>query len=202
VITWQVEEADGVFSYHGFVQWASGNPSPPLELHDTRPLKSESGVFTPETWYGAVYYGIQPFETKDDQTAYLILGFNADNAEFNQRVADVLQIDGQNVLFGMPVFIDTAAVRNRIILNYSDAGRATMQFDREKNMMIYDHVITITSPSGPVVVADGSYHGFEWKKGEWHFINNVFTLIMDEPPGGKPAESVKRDLFGRETEKN
>lgn len=201
MITWQLAENE-TYKYFGVVQVTASNSL--IILNDTRSLKSESGTHNQDTWYGGLYYGIQHFVTADKTNAYVVLGFNADTKQINQRVADILTIAGDEVTFGMPVFFinDTVEVKNRIVMNYSDAASATMRFDREKEQLIYDHVITITTPEGPALVPDGSYHGFEYKKGMWHFIDMVFNVKVDEPPGGRPAQKEKRDLFGREVKKD
>jgi hypothetical protein len=200
IITWQVEEAEE-FRYSGFLQPMKMAGLALTELKDSRALKSEYALHDPGSWYGALYYGIQPFKTTDGQDAYLVLGFNAHTKQLNQRVADVMVWNGNTVTFGMPVFSDSSEVRSRIILEYTDAASATMRFDREKELLIYDHVITIETPEGPALVPDGSYHGFQYRKGLWHFIDTVFNIKVDQPPGGKPKDAVKRDLFGREMDR-
>ncbi len=202
VITWQVEENDA-FRYYGFIQFLSEEDLSHIELRDTRSLNSEYAAYDKDTWYGSVYYGIQPFVTTDKKIIYIILGFNAHTKQINQRVADILTIQDSNLAFGMPLFFtnDTTEVKSRILMEYADAASATMRFDREKELLIYDHVIPINTPEGPALVPDGSYHGFAYKKGMWHFIDTVFDVISEQPPGGREKESTKRDLFGREAGK-
>src|SRR5690606_30475383 len=155
---------------------------------------SESATYTPEQWYGGLYYGIQPFTSHDGKEAYVLLGFDAHNTRLNRRVADILWFDGEKATLGMPVFwADTLGqtFRNRVIVEYSDAAAATMRFDREKQMLIYDHLIPIQTPEGPAMVPDGSYHGYQYNNGYWELINKVFNLKLDEPPGGRPKEAEK-----------
>ena len=203
IITWQVEEDLQTFRYYGYIQFLSRIDHPPLEFRDTRSLTSEYASFDQGTWYGAIYYGIQPFKTQDKTDAYLLLGFNAHTPTINQRVAEVLILQSSGATFGSPVFnpTDSTEVKSRIILEYTDVASATMRFDREKELLIYDHVIPITTPEGPALVPDGSYHGYRYTNGMWHFIDSVFNIIMDEPPGGREPQKEKRDLFGREMKK-
>jgi len=202
VITWQVEEEDS-YRYYGFIQFAPKAEKAPLELIDSRPLKSEYALHHQDQWYGAIYYGVQPFRTPDNTVAYLLLGFNAYTPRLNQRVADVLTIRDSSVTLGMPVFKenDSTEVKSRIIVEYADAASAIMKFDREKEMLIYDNVIPINTPEGTTLVPDGSYHGFSYQAGTWRFTDKVFDTISEEPPGGRPKQATKRDLFGREIEK-
>lgn len=203
IITWQVEEEVQKYSYYGFIQHLKAD-QPPSELKDARSLNAEFGTFDQNTWYGAIYYGVQSFQTQSGSDAYMVVGFNAGDEQVNHRVADILTLDEMMVKLGMPVFVNDSLqeTKDRIILTYSDAGSATMRFDREKELLIYDHVIPINSPTGLLLVADGSYHGYKNDKGMWHFIDSVFNVIMEEPPGGRPPETTKRDLFGREIKKD
>ena len=203
IITWQVEE-EQEFRYYGFIQFPDNEDRPLIELHDTRVLNSDQAIHDKDTWYGAIYYGIQPFKTKEKDDAYLLLGFNAHTKTLNQRVADVLTVSTGNVVLGKPVFTqdESAETKSRVILEYTDAAYATMRFDREKELVIFDHVIPIDTPEGSVLVPDGSYHGYKYKRGKWVFIDKVFDVIVEEPPGGREPEKIQKDLFGREVKKN
>lgn len=202
VISWQIDGAQGP-QYYGFI--VPGDPGADIiPLQDNRPLAGETASYSAEHWYGAIYYGIQDFRTSDGRTAYVVLGFDAHSPQSNRRIADVLSFSANEVSFGMPVFwADTLGqeYKNRVIVEYSDAAAATMRFDREQEMLIYDHVIPINTPEGPTFVPDGSYHGYRYRSGKWELVNKVFNLIMDEPPGGRLKEQVKKDLFGRPVEK-
>ncbi len=110
-------------------------------------------------------------------------------------------VDG-GVRFGSEVFImpgenDTDDIKSRILLEYASSASGRMQFDREKNMLIYDHVILINAGfEGPLWVPDGSFHGFEYKKGKWYFIDKVFHHTVDKPPG-EGLEKTDGDIIGR-----
>jgi hypothetical protein len=197
VVTWQVEGED-TYLYRGFVQFR-GNQQPIVELRDTRPLNSEYASYGPAQWYGAIYYGIEPFKTSTGNVAYVLLGFNAYNRQLNQRVADVLLVEEENLTFGSPVFwVDSTRteLRSRVLIEYADAAAGTMRFDREKRMIIYDNVIPVDTPEGPTLVPDGSYFGYQYANGQWELVNKVFTLKLDAPPGGRPKEEIQRDIFG------
>lgn len=204
LITWQLTESDSQYRYGGFIQ-RKDRPSDLIALQDTRSLRSEHAGHDHNTWYGALYYGIQPFTMRDSIQAYLILGFNAMDAQLNQKVADVLIVGQERAEFGRDVFIHRDStgtdVKKRIILEYADAAAGRMQIDRERGLLVYDHVITIFTngpEAGPLLVPDGSFHGYRLEDGEWHFIDKIFNTQVDTPPGeGLPDDGVKRDLFGR-----
>jgi hypothetical protein len=203
IATWQVEDED-TYRYRGFVWYGTGNQQSIFELKDTRPLNSEYTSYGPGQWYGAIYYGVQPFKTREGGSAYMLLGFNAYNSQLNQRVAEILLIDKENLTFGSPVFWTDSTMtelRNRVIVEYADAAAGTMRFDRDKDMLIYDNVIPVNTPEGTTLVPDGSYYGYQYHKGMWEIINKVFTLKVDTPPGGRAKEETQRDLFGKPVRK-
>lgn len=199
LITWQLEMDDSRYRYYGVVQREDGST---IELHDKRPLSSEYASFDQNTWYGSLYYGIEEFINEKDESVYLILGFSISSGSTNKKVADVLEFVDSGVKFGSEVFIMPGDgggedVKSRILLEYASSASGRMQFDREKKMLIYDHVILINAGfEGPLWVPDGSFHGFEYKEGRWHFIDKVFQHTVDEPPG-EGLEKNDRDILGK-----
>jgi hypothetical protein len=204
LFTWQLRTSDSTFHYYGFIQPLTDS-LPFVELKDTRSLRSEYSGYDQDTWYGALYYGITTFHTATGEPRYLVLGFNAHNARTNIKVADVLYYSSSGVRFGDQSFIQSDSsgtdIKSRVILEYADAAAGRMQFDRQRGILAFDHVITIFTDgpeAGPLQVPDGSYHGYQLEEGRWHFIEKLFTTTVDEPPGDdKEEDPVKRDLFGR-----
>ncbi|MDX1409216.1 MAG: hypothetical protein R3330_13810 [Saprospiraceae bacterium] len=204
IISWQLMVSEDQYRYFGFlVPFDPGRNV--VELHDKRSLRSEYGRHNAATWYGALYYGIQPFMLDDTTLAYMVLGFNGHDSKTNQKVADVLLWKEDDVQLGAPVFMpgDSTTgqdIRERIILEYADAASGRMQFDRERQMLVYDHVITIFTDgpdAGPLLVPDGSYHGYQYAKGSWEFVNKVFHVKVDTPPGPGLDRDKNLDIFGR-----
>ncbi|MDX1476959.1 MAG: hypothetical protein R3301_04605, partial [Saprospiraceae bacterium] len=86
IFSWQLKLSEEQYRYHAVI--VPFDPDRPvIELHDKRSLRSEFGRHDPQTWYGALYYGIQPFVLEDGKVAYMVLGFNAKDARTNQKVA-------------------------------------------------------------------------------------------------------------------
>ena len=125
ILTWQLEEDGGKHKYFGVVQKEDGST---IELQDRRRLNSEFSNYDQNTWYGALYYGLEEFKLEDGSSAWIVLGFNANDPLTNIKVADVLTFnDDRTVLqLGKPVFKgsleDGEEVKHRIILQYADAA--------------------------------------------------------------------------------
>ena len=200
LLTWELRKSDSEFRYYGYVQFLDETGAYHLvELDDTRPLRSEYGTHTPDTWYGALYYGMMEFTSNNSPRMFLLVGFNAHNDKTNIKVADIMTLDGGDLTFGAEIFVDSTETRSRVLIEYADAALARMQFDREQDKLLYDHIVVIPrGPEGPVMVPDGSYHGYELKKGKWMFIDKVFTQKVDEPPGEGLDMNKSLDIMGRE----
>jgi hypothetical protein len=199
LITWQLELSDLTYRYYGIVQRSDGST---IELHDKRPLKSEYASFDQNTWYGSLYYDVEEFKNEKGETVYLILGFSVRSGSTNIKLADVLQFVDGGVKLGSEDFVvpgedGAEELQSRILLEYASSASGRMHFDREKNMLIYDHVILINAGfEGPLWVPDGSFHGFEYKNGKWHFIDKVFNHTVDQPPG-EGLENKDLDIIGK-----
>ncbi len=204
LFSWQLKEDKDNFKYFAVLQKADGSI---IEFKDTRPVLNgfELREFDHNTWYGALYYGVFPFKYKK-QTAYILLGYNGHNSVTNQKYADVLLLEGDKAVLGAPVFVKKLEKdeerRNRIMIEYADAAAGRIQFDREKKMIVFDHLITIFAEGpgqGAVPVPDGSYEAYELKGKEWVYIEKVFNQVMDKPPREQPVLEGRegKDLFGR-----
>ena len=67
-------------------------------------------------------------------------------------------------------------ILNRFILEFSKEASAGLNYSEAERKVIYDHV----APNGDALegfyanyVPDGTYEGFEWKKGKWRHVENI-----------------------------
>ena len=89
---------------------------------------------------------------------------------------------------------------SRFILDYSDQGSITCNYDPSLDLIIFDHLELVSGSNGkPVYISDGSYEGYEIKKGILVYKEKLFDhkYELNEPPRPKPVlDSKKKDLFG------
>lgn len=196
VITWQLRLSDEEYKYGGFIQRAGKL----FELKDSRPWINGSlrSTYTPAAWYGALYYKLIPY--RDD--AFILFGFNAENSLLNTKVADVLDLSGDEPRFGMPVYLGKDEPQTRLILTYADASSVQLLFDPELNAIIHDHLESLpgVGPGGEsLAVSDGSQEGWFLKKGKWVYQEEVYDVKSDVPPMSDDRKERKedKDLFGR-----
>lgn len=210
IFTWQLFVNDSTYRYYGAIQLnraelqlfplvdRSFEMEIPLPLHETLP---------PERWYGALYYNLRPFDTREGRK-YLLFGFDAYTFFEKRKVIDVLSFapDGKPV-FGAPVFDGLPGRENapgvlRLIFEYSAEASVRVNWDEEYKMALFDHLVPMASPfgRGMAMVPDGSYDGLKLEKGRWKWISKVFNDVMEEVPRPEPVLDDRggKDIFGKE----
>ncbi|MCB0637387.1 MAG: hypothetical protein KDC54_12250 [Lewinella sp.] len=209
ILTWQLFVDRDDYRYFGAIQMNT----PELKLFPLRDRSDsfsgnlEEARFTPEDWYGAIYYKVYTV-TDGPQPHYLLFGFDGYSFLRKRKYIDVLTFDeaGQPH-FGAPVFVfpnpDSPrypTTRNRIVLEYSAEASVRCNYDEALGIIIYDHLMTVSGNygEGPTNIPDGTYEGFELKDGRWQYIEKVFHEVMDEAPRPEPILDVRtRDIMGR-----
>lgn len=197
ILTWQLYINENEYKYFGYMQLNRTKPTI-VELTDnSRKLEDvEKESLAPDRWYGAIYYNLKEFKTKDGMK-YLLFGYNANDQYEKIKLCDVLILRGGQIKFGSPVFeiADIQGVRkqklHRLILNYSADASMRLNFDPEMNIVVHDHLekMATKNPNLPFTyVPDGTYEAFELKKdGIWSHVDKLATTEMDEAPRPKPT---------------
>ena len=197
VFTWQLFIDQAEYRYFGYVQ-LNRSKSVFFELtDDSRNLENaEKEVLTPEHWFGAIYYNVKEFKTKDGMK-YLLFGYNANDQYEKIKVCDVLVLRGNKMSLGSPVFeiADIQGVRkqklHRLVLNYSADAVLRLNYDPEMNIVIHDHLeqIGTKDPNLPFTyVPDGTYEAFELQKeGMWLHVDKLANTEMKTAPRPRPT---------------
>ena len=205
IFTWQLYVDTEDYRYFGAIQMNT----PELKLY---PLKDGSAqvedpefeILDPETWYGAVYYNLLPFETPEG-TQYLLFGFDGYQFFDKRKIVEVLRFRDGAPVFGAPVFATIEEGRgpitqNRLIREYSAAAAIRCNFDPEHNLILLDHMATVQrlDGNGLSLIPDGTYEGYRYKDGLWVYEEKLFHVILESAPRPKPVfnQKKKKDLFG------
>ncbi|HMX41348.1 MAG TPA: hypothetical protein PKD78_13510, partial [Saprospiraceae bacterium] len=211
IFTWQLFVNDSTYRYYGAVQMNR----PQLVLHALKDRSAEAGPeamhqqYAPEQWYGALYYGLRPFEVKGQGQHYLLVGFNGLEFYNKRKVVEVLTFDASTgkPVFGAPVFMRDsmpAQPEQRLVFEYSAEATVRANWDEHYQMVLFDHLIYLPSPFGRGITAvpDGSYDGLKARKdGRWQFVNKVFNDVMDEEFRPEPVLDKKQEA-GRDVNGN
>ena len=170
--------------------------------------KPDIQTLSADKWFGALYYHIQDFKTKEGQK-YLLFGLNFNDTIEKIKLCDVLILRGGQVKFGAPVFEKNERGRkkvvNRLMLYHAVDASMRFNYDEEMDMIVHDHLMDIPSqsPKTPFVgVPDGTYEAYELHKGVWEHINKLATTEMDEAPIPKPVLGKKAKVVDKENAKS
>lgn len=197
VFTWQLFIDETEYKYFGYVQLNRAK-STFFELTDkSRQLENaDKQTLTPENWFGALYYNVKEFKTKEGMK-YLMFGYNANNQYEKIKVCDVLILRGGKIQFGAPVFevADIQGVRkqklNRLVLNYSADAVLRLNYDPEMNIVIHDHLEKMGTKNADIpftYVPDGTYEAFELQKdGIWQHVDKLTNTEMKTAPRPVPT---------------
>ena len=202
IFSWQLMRSQTEFDYFGVVQ----TPENLYFLQDNKwqNTDTEYEEFTPSNWYGQIYYNIHQY-TSDDKTEYLLFGLKILKNREKIKTVEALDIQSGMLKLGKGIFEDTLnkkMFKNRVVLRTSFESNSRLSYDPELSMIIFDHTIVVPSSreagAKPLIVADGSYHGYKLNAGKWMFVNNVFPEKYDEPPVNTPPgdkNKGKSELF-------
>ena len=211
IFTWQHFVNDSTYRYHGILQ-AKKNPGLLYVLQDSAQALGLEREYElrPDQWYGAMYYGVQPFKTKKGKDAWVLFGFDADAYSHRRKVADILTFSKSGIpLFGKEVFVgteeDSLRRQARLILEYRVDSRVGLRFDPDLGGIAFDHLVTgppLKKGGPPSNIPDGSYDGYVYdkKSGEWRWRIEWFDrVVSEEAPRPFPILETKekKDVFGR-----
>ncbi len=199
IVTWQLRISDQEYKYGGYIQ----TPEKLFELKDSRPWinGSQTATYTAASWYGALYYDMIPFQYKG-KDFYLLLGFNAENDKVNTKVADILDLAGEDIVLGVPLFVGKEEPQTRLMLTYADVASVHLNYDSTARAIIHDHLESLSGagPSGEIlVVSDGSQEAWFLADGEWQYLEEYNDIKAEVPPMTDERKERKedKDLFGR-----
>lgn len=188
LITWIKRVDDATSDYAGYLYFKNGK-STKLKRTD---IVSEDLVYTSctaDSWYGCYYYRIMK-SGKD----YLVFGMDINGKYDNQKIVDILSIDNEKVRFGKEVFEDkeeAGTYLNRIVLRFSSDASVYLNYDPKMKKIVHDHLeprMGLQPGQGPTNIPDGTYEGYELKKGKWKYDKKLFHHVYKTAPFPKPVK--------------
>ncbi len=193
IFTWFTVSDEKIYKYYGAIQVKSDTLKlfPLIDYSDFTDKPEEKTVDN-QNWIGALYYTVIPVKS-GKQTMYTLLGSDGNTSASNKKIVDVLFFDKKgSPRFGAPIFeVPKKGIQKRFYLEFSDKAWATLRFDPAENKIVYDHVEPPSEAMEgfyPQYLPDGTYEGFEWKKGKWHHVDMIAyekRLDGDVPNVGK-----------------
>jgi len=182
IITWDVPQSAGTNLYCGFIQSYNARK----KKYDLFILKDKTveitnprtEVFTPNKWMGMLYFKIIK---KKDSKLYTLLAWQGYSKQITRKVIDVLSFNAEGIpSFGKAIFenlpSDFKRAPKRMIFEYSAQVYMSLRYDKEKNMILFDHL----EPTEGALIGQYQYYGpsfqvdgLNWENGKWSYVSNV-----------------------------
>lgn len=171
--TWNYVLEDGQLRYHCIAFYRENKKNPIrvtiFEHNDTDWHKITRKTVSPQDWYGALYYRIITNKFKKS-TFYTLIGWDGHNALTNRKVVDMLNIKGDRVTLGAPMFTQDRRPAFRLVYEYANDATMALNWDEKQKMIVMDHLAPDDGRLkgqyqfyGP----DFSYDGLKFDKGKW-----------------------------------
>jgi len=206
IFTWQLKKDDYMYFQKGAIQMHTPDGSLKLlSLFDASMFTSKpvDSLRTRKNWIGALYYRIIQKEYNGTKY-YTLLGFDDFTSSSNRKWMEVMHFDGTT---GEPVFggsvisfkEDTGKAKpalNRFQLEYKKEAHTQFNYNAEKDMIIYDHLISETDEPNrkETYIPDGDFEGFKWGDGQWVHVDKVFNFKLKDNQA--PQEATIKDVNG------
>ncbi|MCB0510002.1 MAG: hypothetical protein H6579_09055 [Chitinophagales bacterium] len=198
IFTWQLKEPLGTHKYYGALQMNSESLKlfPLFDYSDTMDVHPQD-ILSFDNWYGAIYYQCLQNQV-GGKNYYTLFGFDEADFVSNRKLMEFLSFDEEGKpVFGAPLVSITdsnevTTIKNRFFVEYIDKASVRLNFDKEQNKVIYDHVVAPSQAQEGAwftYIPDGTYEGFEWLNSKWTWVEKIFHYsigLPDSPPMPKP----------------
>jgi hypothetical protein len=225
IFNWNLPKDDGTYEYFGIIQLnnTTGNNYKIIQLEDKSFDIStpETGIFTGDNWYGALYYKIIEKKYRQ-QTYYMLLGWDGNNRYTRKKIIEVLTFDTeQHPVFGAHIFKGNDYSQNtRIIFEYYAAAGMSLKYEKHgynkvmkigrhtftrkahSDMIVFDRLVPLdesyTGQSILMVPSGGINDAFIFRKGCWGFTGDVDARNPETKEKKRKKEVMEYDLFPAE----
>ena len=179
IVTWNLILTDGTNRYFCYIIRKEGQGRENKIYRLTGANMDEAPktdiTYTADDWYGALYYGIQPFRI-GKETCYAVLGLDYGSLQLSRKIIDVMSFSEEgDIIFGRKCFQKEDQLRSRVVLEYSADGVMTLRFN-DKKTIIFDRLAPVNKGQGinpEYYGTEFSFDAYKLKKGLWRFVKNV-----------------------------
>lgn len=168
---YNIKYRDGSFRHFGFVQVHAGAAFKVIFLNDKRAEieRPMDAKLSSDRWFGALYYQIIPIKL-GQRKVYTLLGTSFNNLFTTKKVIDVLELVGDEAIFGAPIFFDGKRKASRVIFEHSARYAMTLRYMADQEAIVFDHLVSSEPNSGndfQFFGPDGSQDGFVFENQQW-----------------------------------
>lgn len=200
IFNWVVPKENGNFEYYAYLQFYKKRKKELyfIKLNDISSFIEDEQykMFTEGDWFGALYSNI--VHTKfEKQNYYTFLGWDGNNSSTTKRIIDILYFDeNEEPIFGAPIIKMNDGTRHRMVLEYSKNTSTNMDYDKNKEYIIFDHLEPLEGAQKGMYefyVPSLSYDGLTFKNGKWRFVEDI-PAMNNKSQDGKQAKNIQRGL--------
>jgi hypothetical protein len=194
MFNWEIAPSNVTKRYYGAIQL----PSDKLKLIGLNDYSEQLGrgaedsILSNRKWPGALYYQIISRQI-GDKKIYTLFGFNGASTISGKRLLEPMAFVNGGVQFGAPIFAIASETNpqhriNRFILEFKKGVKITLAWDKEKNAIVFDKLVSqVNDPRRKYTyVPSGNYDGLIWENNSWNYVPNFIpvTILKDgqEPP--------------------
>lgn len=190
IFTWELLMGENKYRHLGILQVKDKRSVKVYVLNDfSDNIKDADTISTYEKWYGVYYYNIV-MKKRGMKRKYYMFGWDLNDGVAYRKLIDVLTFGKDGIpTFGSEDFIfeDYNMTKSKILLEYKKDAGITLNYFPEHKKIMFDHLVPFDEKAKDIMaIPDGSYEGFYYKKGKWHYIDKVFKYkLMDgQAPNG------------------
>ncbi|MGC9331535.1 MAG: hypothetical protein ACP5DZ_06630 [Bacteroidales bacterium] len=198
IFSWNIMYDNMRHDFFGFIQYVNEDGEyHHYELNDktSNDPYLNPDYYSPDEWYGAIYYEMIEKINKDTPT-YTLLGWKGQDALVQQKVIETLQFNRHDEPeFGGKHIQVVREKMDRAIFRYSSQTQMILRFNEMNDIIVCDHL----SPSNPKFIGkyeyygpDYSYDAFEWDGKRWIYISNIDPNIAINYKKNNKIEKLKK----------
>ncbi len=180
IINWNFVAVDGKNRYYCYFIYRPEKDKQPSFIFLNREYDinspGENDIYSPSTWYGAIYYDVRPFIFMGERH-YMLLGIDYGNPFITRKIIEPLKIvSGDSLVFGVECLTDGKQIKKRVIFEYSATALMSLKFESD-TMIVFDHL----SPFSPELKGNRQFYGPDFsfdaffldKNGIWRLIEDI-----------------------------
>ncbi len=197
IFTWYTRSNENMYKFFGTIQVKSDTLKmfPLIDYSEFTDHQQDINVDN-NNWIGCLYYGIRTVKA-GKKTYHTLFGWDGNNMVSNKKIMEIFSFNKQGKpRFGAPIIqMGNGEILNRFIIEFSKEATATLNYSIDDRKIIYDHV----APNGDALdgfyanyIPDGTYEGFEWKKGKWKHVENI---DYEKRKDGDVPNVIKKNSF-------
>jgi len=180
IITWSLPFANGSYKFYGTIQMETKDGS--LKLiplnDDTENIIDDDHITNQKKWFGARYYEMIPVTYPGRSPYYILLGWKGNTDKTTKKVIEVLSFEKDQAIFGKNIFEikKKTTNKNRVVFEYNKQNAMTLTFNKQANMIVFDHLAPYESNkegNAEYYVSDSSFDGYSISYPKLYFKENV-----------------------------